>query len=232
MSWDRPNYLLFQTVHGKPLTTGYITRTDPRTYPERVPVLSDFRHGGPDINAVDVARHAATIFAFADIRWVVVDRYQMPGGEERRHTEALVRTIFAGHSPVYEDERISVYETWPPSEPLPFIELGYDWGPRQPGPARRLSGQATLIVHSPDATPYDLVVAPAGVSLRLYDEAGQPVPPVAYAANRFPLNLRPGANRFRLQAPEGDVFITRLELHGQLSSTSAHVITAYEPATP
>ncbi|MCX7852362.1 MAG: hypothetical protein N2383_06215 [Caldilineales bacterium] len=231
MTWDRPNYLLFQTVHGKPLTAGYITRTDPRTYPERLPVLSDFRHGGPDINAVDVARYAAAVFAFADIRWVVVDRYQMPGGEERRHTEALVRAIFAGHNPVYEDERITVYETRPPSEPLPFIELGYDWGPRQPGPVRRLRREATFIVHSPATAAYDLVVSPAGVDLLLYDQTGQPVPPVAGAAHRFPLALQPGANRFRLQAPAGDVLIARLELDLR-PSPSAHRTAAYEPATP
>jgi hypothetical protein len=210
MNWDRPNYLLFQTVHGKPLTAGYISRTDPRTYPERVPVLSDFRHGGPDINAVDVARYAPTVFAFADIRWVVVDRYQMPGGEERRHTEALVEAIFAGRVPVYEDARLSVYETWPPSEPLAFIELGPDWGPWQPGPARRLPGQATLIIHSPDATPRDLVIAPSGVVFLLYDAAGQPLLPVA--PGRFRVPLQPGANRFRLVTTAAAVFVTRLYL--------------------
>ncbi len=210
MTWDRPNYLLFQTVHGKPLTAGYISRTDPRTYPERVPVLSDFRHGGPDINAVDVARYAATVFAFADIRWVVVDRYQMPGGEERRHTEALVQAIFAEDAPVYEDERISVYETRPPSQPLPFIELGPDWGPWQPGPFRHLRGEATLIIHSPDATWRELIVSPPAETLILYDDAGQALPPVA--PGRFRVPLQPGANRFRLVTTATEVFISRLYL--------------------
>ena len=47
MSWDRPNYLLHQTVHGKALTAGYISREDPRTLVGRIPILSDFRYKGP-----------------------------------------------------------------------------------------------------------------------------------------------------------------------------------------
>ena len=133
MNWDRPGYLLYQTEHGKPLTAGYISRDDPRAYPGRLPVVSDFRYLGPDINAVDVRAYAPTVFDFLDVRWVVVDRYQMPEGAQRQATENLVGTIFAGRPPLYEDERITVYETWPET-PLPFIELGPDWGPRQPGP--------------------------------------------------------------------------------------------------
>ena len=44
MNYDRPGYLLYQTVHGKPLTVAYISRNDPRTLTERVPVLQHFRH--------------------------------------------------------------------------------------------------------------------------------------------------------------------------------------------
>ncbi len=111
MNWDRPGYLLYQTVHAKPLTAGYISRNDPRTLPPRIPIISDFRHLGPDINAVPAASYAPTLFDFMDIDWVVVDRYKMPGGATREHTDALVQDIFGEQTPIYEDERLTVYET-------------------------------------------------------------------------------------------------------------------------
>ncbi len=204
LTWDRPNYLLFQTVHAKPLTAGYISRTDPRTLPERIPILSDFRHGRPDINAVDPAQYAPTIFAFADIRWVVADRYQMPAGDEREQVDALVQAIFQGRPPVYEDDRLSVYETWAPSAPLPFIELGYDWGPLLPGPARQVGEAATLIIHSPVAAPGSLAITPgpASPSYRLLDANGQEIGASNGQAATFTLSLQPGPNTFTL-APAG-----------------------------
>jgi hypothetical protein len=49
MNWDRPGYLLYQTVHRKRLTVAYISRDDPRMLVERAPVLQAFRHLGPDV---------------------------------------------------------------------------------------------------------------------------------------------------------------------------------------
>ena len=96
MNYDRPGYLLYQTVHGKPLTVAYISRDDPRTLTERVPVLQHFRHLGPDIIDGAPEQVAATIFADLDVGTVVLDRYKMPGGDERTYTEDLAAAIFAG----------------------------------------------------------------------------------------------------------------------------------------
>lgn len=214
MTWDRPNYLLFQTVHAKPLTAGYISRNDPRTYPERIPVLSDFRHGGPDINAVDPAAFAATIFDFAGIRWVVVDRYQMPEGDERAHVDALVQAIFQRRAPIYEDDRLSVYETWAPSERLPFIEIGYDWGPLLPGPVRQVGDAATLVIHSPDGAPQSLSITPAANSpaFRLLDASGQEVGASDGRPAVFPLTLHPGANTFMLAPERAGMIVRQVQL--------------------
>ena len=48
MEWDRPNYLLDQTTHGKPMVAGYISREDPRMLVELAPVFQPFRHLGPE----------------------------------------------------------------------------------------------------------------------------------------------------------------------------------------
>ncbi len=46
----------------------------------------------------------------AGVETVVLDRYKMPGGDEREVTTALAQEIFAGQPPLYEDDRITVYK--------------------------------------------------------------------------------------------------------------------------
>ncbi|HRA65870.1 MAG TPA: hypothetical protein PL187_07590, partial [Caldilinea sp.] len=158
MNYDRPGYLLYQTVHGKPLTVAYISRDDPRTLTERTPVLQHFRHLGPDIIAVDPVQVASTVFTDLGIGTVVLDRYKMPGGEERTYTEELAAAIFTGQAPIFEDERITAYKVTPTEEPQPYLMLGaLDWGPLARGegivPHRTLQGDsAEVIVQHPPET--------------------------------------------------------------------------------
>ncbi len=129
MNYDRPGYLLYQTVHGKPLTIAYISRDDPRTLTERVPLLQHLRHLGPDIIDADLATVGQTVLSDLGVQVVVLDRYKMPGGEERTYTEAVSKLVFDGVEPVYEDERITVYAVAPPQSPAAYIELAsLGWG--------------------------------------------------------------------------------------------------------
>jgi hypothetical protein len=129
MNYDRPGYLLYQTVHGRPLTAGYISRDDPRTLVERVPVLQQLRHLGPDILADDPAVVGLTVLHDLEVGLVILDRYKMPGGLERAYTEQIAGAIFADQPPLYEDERITVFALSPPAEPQPYLLLGaLNWG--------------------------------------------------------------------------------------------------------
>ena len=165
MNYDRPGYLLYQTVHGKPLTVAYISRDDPRTLTERAPVLQQFRHLGDDIIAGDPAAIAPTVFADLGIGTVVLDRYKMPGGLEREYTEGLANRIFAGQDPIYADDRITVFRVSEAgSAPAqPYLELGpRNWGPRQVNDDgssyRALAGPATIeVMHA---------AAPVSVTIR------------------------------------------------------------------
>lgn len=129
MNYDRPGYLLYQTVHQRPLTVAYISREDPRTLTERVPVLQHFRHLGADIIAGDPVVVAPTILTDLGVGIVVLDRYKMPGGLERDYTESLAQAIFAGRSPEYEDDRITLYLPKRADLLLPYVELSpFGWG--------------------------------------------------------------------------------------------------------
>ena len=129
-NYERPWYLLYQTVHGKPLATGYVTRDDPNVLRERAPVLSHFWFLGPDIHTqqFDLAGQGIQVLHdLLGVRWVVLDRYKMPGGPEREITDAYAQSIFAGQAPLFEDERITVYAVPEPAVRGPYLILGTDW---------------------------------------------------------------------------------------------------------
>lgn len=180
-NYERPWYLLYQTVHGKPLATGYVTRDDPHVLRERAPVLSHFWFLGPDIHTQQFDLAAQGIQALHDlgVRWVVLDRYKMPGGPERAVTDAYAQMIFTGQAPLFEDERITVYAVPEPAVRGPYLILGADWPARHSDETGRvwrdlLAGEpATLQVVNPDDKALALEISAAGQgALRLLDEAG------------------------------------------------------------
>lgn len=129
MNYDRPGYLLYQTVHGRPLTVAYISRDDPRTLTERVPLLQHLRHLGPDIIDADLGEAGPTILADLGVGTVVLDRYKMPGGRERTYTEGVAAAVFGDQTPDFADERITVYAPRLPEEMVSYLRLGPDnWG--------------------------------------------------------------------------------------------------------
>ena len=143
MNYDRPGYLLYQTVHGRPLSVAYISRDDPRTLTERVPVLQHFRHLGPDILGDDPALVGASVLSDLGVEYVALDRYKMPGGEERAYTEALARALFHGQTPVYEDERLTVYAAPAVEDEMAYLELGpVHWQPLRAGAGDGAPGRA------------------------------------------------------------------------------------------
>jgi len=175
MNWDRPGYLLYQTVHRKRLTVAYISRDDPRMLAERAPVLQSFRHLGPDVIAHDLADVAPSVFDYLDVRYVVLDGYKMPsGGRERELTTQLAQEVFGAQPPAYGDERLTVYRVEPPTDRRSFLILGEGWGPReeQDGqPWRAIASQSTLLIHAPEERSVRLDLqarAPAGGELTLW----------------------------------------------------------------
>ncbi len=182
MEFDRPGYLLYQTVHGKPLTVAYISLDDPRTYTERIPVLQHFRHLGPDILDVDPVAVASTVLQDLEVGWVVLDRYKMPGGQTREYTTRLAQAIFAGQAPIYQDDRLTVYRVATSTAPRAYPVLGPEgWGPLQTDadpPYREIGpGPAALeIRHAQGAWSVQLTVRGTPGDRFLVEVPGAPVP--------------------------------------------------------
>jgi hypothetical protein len=219
-NYERPWYLLYQTVHGRPLATGYVTRDDPAVLRERAPVLSHFWSLGPDIHTqqFDLAGQGIQVLHdLLGVRWVVLDRYKMPGGPEREVTDAFAQSIFAGQAPLFEDERITVYAVPEPAVREPYLILGADWPARQSNdagqvwrelPAGELAG---LELVNPDGRPLQVEVTAAGEgTLRLLDDAGTVLAAWQLTdgnavAQLGPVSIPPGAGRLsvRFDGPVG-----------------------------
>ncbi len=196
VNWDRPWYLLYQTEHGKPLTAAYISREDPRTLIDRAPVLSNFRHLGPDVIMLASEEQGRQVLADLDVRWVVLDRYKMPGGLEREATEAGARALFGEQAPVYQDERLTVYEVERPAGESPYPILGVGWSTLDKATrTRSFTGSAPLTIQSPGG-------GQAVLRMQTTAESAALSLPRAGDGYELMLTLQPGANEVTINAVE------------------------------
>jgi hypothetical protein len=154
MNWDRPAHLLYQTVHRKPIVAGYVTRPNPLSRIERVPILQHFRLLERDIIVQDLGDVAAEVFEYLGIRYAILHDYMLPPGREREAVFGLVEEVFGEAQPVCQDGLVTVYRVAGEDGDDPFLILGDEWGNRYDedgGPARRLGREAScaIVVPSP-----------------------------------------------------------------------------------
>jgi hypothetical protein len=131
MNWDRPTPLLHQTAHGKRLLTAYTSRNNPLELAWRTPVLQHWRYLGPDIIDLPLDAIASTILYDFNLRYIVLDYWQMPPGWERDATEQWVAAALPKAIPIYSDGRLIVYQSPPKQNTVPYLTLGNGWGQRQ-----------------------------------------------------------------------------------------------------
>jgi hypothetical protein len=168
MNWDRPAHLLYQTVHQKPIIAGYVTRPNPLSLVERIPLLQHFRFLGPDIIAQDPSGIAPQVFDYLGIRYVILHGYMLPPGKEREAVLGLVQEVVGDQLPFYQDEQITVYRVGVQEPRSPFLILGSEWGERQEWdakPARELGAEATCAIIAPS-------VAEAGLTFTAFSREG------------------------------------------------------------
>ncbi len=160
MNWDRPTPLLHQTVHHKRLLTAYTSRNNPLELAWRTPVFQQWRYLSSDIIDPPLAVIAPTIFYDFNLRYIVLDFWQMPPGPERDSTVQWVKSAQA--TPIYHDDRLQVYSSPPKTETQPYLSLGNGWGERNEtaGLSRSVSVSmmAELFLHHPQKLPLTLTI--------------------------------------------------------------------------
>jgi hypothetical protein len=127
MDWDRPEHLLYQTVHGKRLVAGYISRESPDELIKRTPVLQRLRDLRPDVIRQPIGEVAAAVLNRFDVRYAIVHDRMMPPGKRREETLEIVGEIFDGQAPWYKDDDITVYAVSDTDDGAPFITLDRGW---------------------------------------------------------------------------------------------------------
>jgi hypothetical protein len=232
MNWDRPTPLLHQVTHGKRLLTAYTSRNNPLELAWRTPVFQHWRYLGPDIIDQPLPEIAPTIFYDFNLRYIVLDYWQMPPGPERDATEYWVSAALPGLSPVYDDGRLKVYQTPPKQATEPYLTLGNGWSDRQQNEAGIRRGVRRSFVATAAEPPELFLHHPQKQPLVLEVTAGTAVPQtltifadgeavgqlgVTSALELHEVELPPLAReivklRFRSNDPASPVSVTRLGL--------------------
>ncbi|MBE7473879.1 MAG: hypothetical protein DPW09_13100 [Anaerolineae bacterium] len=228
MNWDRPTPMLYQTAHGKRLLTAYTSRDNPLELAWRTPVFQHWRYLGPDIIDQPLDRIAPTIFYDFNLRYIVLDYYQMPPGPEREATERWVAAALPNTLPIYDDGRLKVYPTPLRREPQPYLSLGQGWSKRQETAnsiTRAITDDrpAELFLHHPQNRPLILEITAASPgnpppALTVFAD-GEPLgrieitqTPAAYTLALPPLSLEWVKLSLQADSPSDAVTVWRLSL--------------------
>ncbi len=124
---DRPDPLLYQTLHARPLITAYTSRSNPLSLVERTPILNELRTLQPDIIRYDTRVIAASVLSDFDVRYVIVHPLTMDG-DERAVTNRVVQQMLANQKPVVSEPNLVAYRVPEPNPYRPYLVLGDGWG--------------------------------------------------------------------------------------------------------
>jgi hypothetical protein len=224
--------MLFQTVHGRPISGGYHSRRYPQ--PQLgLPVLRELiaDRVGNDIVADPGGWRAA--LRTLGYRYIIGYKQQPLGPRNLTPAEAtdfraLVGQGLGAARPDYEDELLIAYRV-PDAPPAPVVGFRDGWGAVEQSagqPQRWLaqSGQLSLIV--PAAGAYDLswTAQPAGGSRRLEVRLGERTYELSIAAGtrryRLLLDLPAGASELQLRSLEPTTTGDVLEHNGDMRPIS------------
>ncbi len=211
----RSVYMLYQTVHGKPLIGGYLSRDLDYPLINQIPMLRMLAYAQPayDIIGQDPLEIASSMFSYFHVRYLTLHG---DGGALRYNTLLRVARAAAGGVAPEQievpDSSFLVYRVQSPAEPLPFLGIGQGWSEPVVQPdgvvQRQIAEAAELLIYS--AHPHDVTVAfrlhsPGAGAVRL-SANGHPLPPVALQAGindlQVPLTLTESVTRLELH-PDG-----------------------------
>lgn len=153
INWDRPDPLLYQTAHARPLITAYTSRSNPLSLVERTPILNRLRTLQPDIIQYEARAIAASVLSDLDVRYVINHPLTMGAGDERDVTHEVLRQIFGSQKPLVNEPNLVIYRVPEPNPHQPYLTLGDGWGDVElvnGKPQRIVEQQAQLFVHARD----------------------------------------------------------------------------------
>ncbi|NJN15679.1 MAG: hypothetical protein HC822_05025 [Oscillochloris sp.] len=153
--------MLFQTVHGRPISGGYHSRAYPQ--PQLgLPVLRDLEVGRLERDITVDSGSWPQMLATLGFEYIIGYKQQPLGPqslqpEEAAPFRALVEAGLGVKQPLYEDAWLIAYRV-PPADPAPLIGLRGGWGALEAVQSadsfRWIGARAEIGVHVPDAGRY------------------------------------------------------------------------------
>lgn len=129
----RSRSLYYQTIHQHPLVGGYLSRPLPYPLLELPPFMrSESMRWRPEITAPPAPGTGAWALAMANVGWIAVLRDEQPA-DQPEIAGTLARYTVA--VPTFADERVAIYATRPPGDPLFFAVPARGWYEREQLPA-------------------------------------------------------------------------------------------------
>ncbi len=176
------DYLLAQTVHGRPIIGGYISRNRMDPFIEGSPGIREFRYigGPPDIvtqasgsqpTVPPLASAARALLQANHIGTIILHTDQLTDTLTLSATAALAAQI-SGSSPVYEGDNLRAYTvTGPPDPAQVVLQLGAGWS------AAGVEKGATAVGRWADQGAEILITAFAAHTVQVDIDAGWPAGP-------------------------------------------------------
>jgi hypothetical protein len=220
--WHGALRMYGQTVHGKRIFWGYISREYPHPFVTGTPGYQELVYadgmGDMFLSTQDIWLSA---FATYDTRYIVLQKVRQPGeappqGSLAPFREAISRVLGDAARPVYEDDQVEVYRVPLPAGRVPFLNVGDGWQPREVGPNgsfRWMGQRATVDINSPSAQQAYLVfrATTVGPPRRLQIYHGDhlvfdaQISGLQEYTTRGPLGLPVGISTLTFVSPEGTV---------------------------
>ena len=132
-SFEDPYALYWQTIHGRPMIAGYLSRpvVDPLlTLPPFRALVN--QRTARDIVAPDPPALSRQVLAFADVRWVVVD---LAHAQREREPLASFLADEVEATPIYDDSQFAIYRPLSPAAPAASslaVRIGPGWYEPEP----------------------------------------------------------------------------------------------------
>lgn len=162
--YQNPRGLFYQTIHGRPLVAGYLSRELPYPLASLPPFAALLgQPAGPDIVPPDPAGLPARALAFANVRWIVIRR-DLAHLDQPPLADFLARWVEP--APLYSDDQIIVYRPRAVGDPASTALVarpGAGWAAPEPlgatGAWMRWIGRAAMLnvwVFGPQPAPRTL----------------------------------------------------------------------------
>jgi hypothetical protein len=228
--------MLFQTIHGRPISGGYHSRLYPQ--PQLgLPALRDLQAGTLDADIAAEPGGWPAALRMIGYRYIIGYKQRPLGPLSLQPTDeapfkAMVEAGLGVSGPIYEDGWLIAYEV-PPADPAPVIEIRASWGPLErpagAAPYRWLGESAELGLFVPEAGSYMLSFSalpasgPRTLRLELPGGSTKITLPAGQRRYRLALSLPAGRTVIGLRSVEPPTSGQALEGNGDTRSISVRV---------